>query len=68
MVNDPADPPRRPGTPSEDDLPPTGEEASAQRTQAVKPLFWIVGAAVLCVIFVVGLILMHGASPPAPMN
>ena len=68
MVNDPADPPRRPGTPSEDDLPPTGAEAGSQRNQTVKPLIWLFGAAILVLIFIAALVLLHGAAPVPQTN
>lgn len=67
MTENPADPPRRPGTPSEDDLPPTGEEARAQSERPVKPLIWTAMGIVAIAIFVIVLILLHGSIPtPSP--
>jgi hypothetical protein len=67
MTENPSDPPRRPGTPSEDDLPPTGNEARAQGERPVTPLIWTALGIVAIGIFVIALILLHGASPiPSP--
>jgi hypothetical protein len=60
-------PPRRPGTPSEDDLPPTGDEARAQGERPVSWLIWTALGIVAIGIFVIALMLLHGSIPlPSP--
>jgi hypothetical protein len=67
MSLDPGDPPRQPGTPSEDDLPPTGDEAQSERRQTVAPLIWLALGLVAIALFVVALVLLHGVAPlPGP--
>jgi hypothetical protein len=67
MSLDPADPPRQPGTPSEDDLPPTGEEAQSERRQTVTPLIWLALGLVAIALFIVALVILHGVAPlPSP--
>jgi hypothetical protein len=63
MTEDPADPPRRPGTPSEDDLPPTGDEARAQGERPFTPLIWTMLGLVAIGTFVIALVLLHGSIP-----
>jgi hypothetical protein len=46
-----------------DDVPPSGEEASAQRKQTVMPLVWLVLGAALAALFV---ILLATLSPLQP--
>lgn len=57
------DPLRRPGAASENDLPPIGETANAQRRDSVAPLFWTILGVVVIVAFVMALIFIHGVSP-----
>lgn len=67
MSFNPADPPRQPGTPSEDDLPPTGEEAQSVRRQTVAPLIWLALGFVAIALFIVALVILHGVAPlPGP--
>src|SRR5438132_3553 len=46
-----------------DDLPPSGEEAQAQRKAAVKPLIWLLLGIVLVALFVA---LLHVGTPLQP--
>lgn len=67
MSLNPADPPRQPGTPSEDDLPPTGEEAQSERRQSVTPLIWLAMGFVVIALFIVAVVFLHGVAPlPGP--
>jgi len=67
MSLDPADPLREPGTPSEDDLPPTGDEAQSERRQSVAPLIWLGLGFMVIALFIVTLVLLHGVTPlPGP--
>ena len=52
-----------------DDVPPTGEEARAQRRRPVMPLIWAVLGLLTILIFAVLLGLRFGYGPsPAPAN
>lgn len=50
-MSDGHDPPRRPGTPSEEDLPPQGETAGLDRFRPVAPLIWLALGLVVVEIF-----------------
>jgi uncharacterized RDD family membrane protein YckC len=54
-----------PGSGADDDTPPSGEEAEAQRGETVMPLVWIgLGAAVVAVFLVVAV--LYGGVGHAP--
>jgi len=63
VSTDDEDPLRRPGAPSENDLPPTGGTANAERRQSVAPIVWTILGVVVIAVFVIALIFMHGVSP-----
>jgi heme/copper-type cytochrome/quinol oxidase subunit 2 len=71
MATEPDEPLRRPGTPSENDLPPAGGEAERQRAQTTMPIVWIAMGIVVVVLFVIAVMVFggHGHVPsplPAP--
>jgi hypothetical protein len=67
MNDDPTDLPRVPGTPSADDLPPTGQEARAQDKESVAPIVWIALGILAIGVFILALIYVHGTMPqPSP--
>jgi hypothetical protein len=63
MGTDDENPLRRPGAASEDDLPPTGRTANAERRDSVAPIFWTILGVVVIAAFVMALVFMHGVSP-----
>ena len=70
-MDSPSDEPlRRPGTPSESDLPPEGGEAEQQRSEGVMPIVWIALGLIAVLLFVVFVIGGHGlghGAPPSPL-
>ncbi len=64
MTLDPTDPLREPGTPSEDDLPPTGDEAQSERRRSVAPLIWLALGFMVIALFIATLVFLHGVTPP----
>lgn len=67
MSSEQGDPPRVPGTPSEDDLPPTSEEALEASSQSTAPIIWIALGIVAIALFLAALVILHGVAPlPGP--
>jgi hypothetical protein len=68
MASEPDEPLRRPGTPSESDLPPAGGEAGRQRAQTTLPIVWIALGIVVVVLFVIAIMVFGGAGHvPSPL-
>jgi hypothetical protein len=68
MASEPDEPLRRPGTPSENDLPPTGGEAERERAQSTLPILWIATGIIVVMIFVVAVMVFGGAGHvPSPL-
>ncbi|HEV7158129.1 MAG TPA: hypothetical protein VGN38_07220 [Caulobacteraceae bacterium] len=64
-MSDGHDPPRRPGAPSEDDLPPQGEQAKWDRWRTASPLIWLALGLVIIGVFAYAVGALHSpAFPP----
>jgi hypothetical protein len=68
MDTDSDDPLRRPGTPSENDLPPPGAEAERQAKQPVMPVVWIPLGLIIVLIFVAILVFYHHTGHVIPFH
>lgn len=65
-MGDGHDPPRRPGAPSEDDLPPIGEQANWDRWRPTAPLIWLALGLAVVGIFAFAVGALHIPAMPFP--
>jgi hypothetical protein len=68
MATDPGDPLRRPGTPTENDLPPAGAEAGRREKQPVMPVVWIALGLIAVLLFVAALVFVHHTGHVLPFS